>query len=406
MSHIKDRITTLRRRYEHELFENVLPFWLRYAPDRVHGGHFNCLDRDGTVYDSTKHMWLQGRLVWMFSTLYRMVEPRPAWLETARLGMEFLTAEAWRPEDGRVYFSLTAEGKPIYLQRKIFSECFYVMALSAYSRAAGVPRLLDEAQREFARIWEWAWDSTKVGRPAFAGETPRQSLAVPMILLNVIEELTGGDPRPYAREIDECLQRLRRHVHPDQQLVFEHVRPDGTCLDSPEGRLLNPGHAIEAGWFIQHWAQRLRRRELQDLAVDIVRWSFATGWDREYGGLYYFLDARGYSPTQLEWSMKLWWPHCETLYATLLNWSLTRAPADWDMFGQVDRYTFDHFPDPQYGEWYGYLDRRGEVSQRFKGGPYKGAFHVPRALWLCWRLLKQLEDEPTCEKGCAPSPDA
>ncbi len=146
-----------RRKYEQELFERVIPFWEQHSPDRTHGGYFNNLDRDGAVYDTTKHVWLQGRQAWIFSKLYRAVEQKASWLEMARLGIDFLRAHAIRP-DGRVYFSLTAEGKPIYLQRKIFSECSYVMALAEFSRAADRPDLLREAKDELEKLWAWAYD--------------------------------------------------------------------------------------------------------------------------------------------------------------------------------------------------------------------------------------------------------
>ncbi len=378
--------TRYRRQYEHELFERVIPFWERHSPDHTHGGYFNCLDRDGTIYDTTKHIWLQGRQAWMFSKLYRSVEQKPSWLAMARLGIDYLRTHAHR-SDGRVYFSMTAEGKPVYLQRKIFSECFYVMALAEYARAADEPALLTEAREGLEKIWTWAYDWTQVGRPAYEGETPAQPLAVPMILLNVIEEIADDNIEPFRAEVDDCLRRVELHIKADTHHVLETVAPDGSRLDSPAGRLLNPGHAIEAGWFVQHWAQRLRSEDLGQLAIDMVRWSFETGWDKEHGGIYYFLDAGDYSPTQLEWSMKLWWPHCEALYAHLLNYALTEDEADWGSFETVHRYIFDHFSDPEHGEWFGYLDRQGNVTHRFKGGPYKGCFHVPRALWLCWRLL-------------------
>ena len=194
--------------------------------------------------------------------------------------------------------------------------------------------------------------------------------------------------------MDECLRLVRLHVRRDERLVLETVAPDGSTLDSAEGRLLNPGHAIEAGWFLQRWARRLGRADLSQAAIDVVRWSFDRGWDEEHGGLFYFLDTKGHSPLPLEWSMKLWWPHAEALYAHLLDWSITRDAGDWEWFRRTDAWTFSHFPDPEHGEWYGYLDRRGEVTHRFKGGPYKGCFHVPRALWLCGRLLRKLEAEP------------
>lgn len=86
-------------------------------------------------------------------------------------------------------------------------------------------------------------------------------------------------------------------------------------------------------------------------------------------------------------TLKLWWPHCEALYAHLLNYKITGEAHDLERFQRTHEYTFAHFPDAEHGEWYGYLNRRGEMTHRFKGGPYKGCFHVPRALWLVWKTL-------------------
>jgi N-acylglucosamine 2-epimerase len=383
-------ITQYRQTYERELLERVLPFWTRHSPDPRHGGYFNCLDRDGTVYDTTKHVWLQGRQAWLLSALYCDWEQRPEWLDLARSGVAFLRQHAIRP-DGRVFFSLAADGQPCYLQRKIFSECFYVMALAGYARAAERPALWREARAEFERVWHWADDWTQLGRPAYSGQAAAQTLAVPLILLNVLEVLAGDDPAAYAAEAEACIRRLQRHVGPQQSCPLETVAPDGSRLPGAEGRLINPGHAIEAGLFLQRWAQRLARPELSQQALAIVRDAFQTGWDSECGGLYYFWDAQGYSPTPLEWFMKLWWPHCEALHAHLLNYTITGESADWAAFERVHAYAFERFRDPACGEWFGYLDRQGNVTHRFKGGPFKGCFHLPRALWHCWCLLRQLE---------------
>ena len=64
-------LKSLKNELETELFDRVLPFWEKYSPDHVNGGYFNCLDRDGKVYDTTKYIWLQARQVWMFSKLCR-----------------------------------------------------------------------------------------------------------------------------------------------------------------------------------------------------------------------------------------------------------------------------------------------------------------------------------------------
>lgn len=383
-------VSNLTDIYSRELFDRVIPFWEKHSVDRVNGGFFNCLDRDGSLYDTKKYMWLNGRQTWMFSKLYNSVEQRPEWLEIARLGATFLRSKA-RRDDNRVYFSMTQEGRPLQLQRKIFSECFYIMALAEYSRASGDASAMQEAKNMLELVWEWSSDLSKVGRPSFEGETPAQSLAIPMILLNLIEEVAGDNKDEYRSEVDECIRRMLLHVHPADKTVYELVTPDGEFINSIEGRLLNPGHAIEAGWFLQHWAQHLKRDDLSKTAIDMVRWSYERGWDKEKGGIYYFLDSKGYSPTPLEWDMKLWWPHCEALYAHLLNYTITGDEYDKNAFLQVHEYVFSHFSDPENGEWFGYLNRNGEVTHRFKGGPYKGCFHVPRALWLVWNKLKEIQ---------------
>lgn len=374
----------LRLRYEHELFERVLPFWERYSPDPVHGGHFNNLDRDGTVYDTTKHIWLQARQVWMFSKLYRMVEARPSWRSIAESGMNFLINHALR-QDGRVYFSLACDGRPIYQQRKIFTECFYAMALSEYGRAMDHTPYIHEAARRVEQIWDWAYDWSKIGRPALPGAAPAQMLAVPMMLLNLIDEVMVDTD--CSSEIHDCFKHIRLHVQGNR--TFEFISPDGRQLDGPNGRLMNPGHVIEAGWFIQHIASRTQDLSMTALAQTMIRDAQAFGWDQQHGGLYYFVDAEGFSPVQLEWSMKLWWPHSEALYAHLLNYASTGNPDDLASFRKIDTYISDHFIDQEHGEWYGYCDREGRLTHRFKGGPYKGCFHVPRTLWLCWQLLGQ-----------------
>lgn len=390
----KNELSTLKLLFEQELFENVLPFWQTHSPDHKNGGYFNCLDQDGSVYDTTKHVWLQGRQAWMFSKLYNQHQAKPEWLEIARLGIEFLRKHAVRP-DKRLWFSLNKEGKPVWIQRKIFSECFYIIALAEYSRASDRTDLMAEAKEQFEIVWNWSKDLTQVGRPVLEGQMPARSLAMPMILLNVIDELNDGNPTGYEQEIDECIRQIRFHIHKEKKTVFETVGINGEFIDSIEGRLLNPGHAIEAGWFLHRWAAILNDDNLQQTATNMIRWSHHKGWDKEHGGLFYFLDYKGYNPVQLEWFMKLWWPHNEAMIGHLMNFSVTGEQQDWDLFKTVQEYSFSHFHDNEHGGWFGYLNRKGEVTHRFKGAPYKGCFHVPRSLWICYKLLDKLINQAT-----------
>ena len=383
------KLENIKTGLENELYGSVIPFWEKYSVDRTNGGYFNCLTRDGRVYDNTRYMWLHSRQVWMFSKLYNTVSQEKKWLRIAGHGMDFIRKHAVS-ENGRVYFSLNAKGKPVYLQRKIFTECFYAMALAEYGRATGSGDMLKEAENMFDRVWEMSRDPSLAGRPHFEGETGFQTLAVPMILLNVIEEVYGTDHSRVSGKVDECIQKMAKHFINGK--VFENVLPGGEPVDSSAGRLLNPGHAIEAGWFMYHWAIRLQDDELKNRAAAFIRNSFETGWDKQYGGIFYFLDAGGYSPIQLEWDMKLWWPHCEALYAFLLLYAETGRSDDLEKFLRVHEYAFSRFSDPEYGEWFGYLNRQGQVSMDFKGGPYKGCFHVPRALYLCLQLLRNISN--------------
>ncbi|MDX2270969.1 MAG: AGE family epimerase/isomerase [Cyanobacteriota bacterium] len=416
-------------RLHQELWRQVMPFWLNHSLDREEGGYFNNLDRDGRVYDTQKHVWLQARQVWMTAKFHNqgfdlsgnrresLVDNSPAqhpatpdtWLAVAQWGLTFLRRYAHR-SDHRVYFCLTRHGDPVYLQRKIFSECFYIMALSEVCRATTDPVLLGElwaeTQAVFRAVWIWSEDLSLLGHPCWSGSVAVSQLAIPMILLNVLEELseTFSQFVCIRLEIEEskvieegwkvkasdCVEKILRHVRSDLNLVLETVGVAGELMDGPEGRLVNPGHAIEAGWFLLAYAERNKHENLMKTAIQMIEWSLNIGWDPDYGGLFYFLDREGYSPIQLEWNLKLWWPHCEAMIATLWAGAVTKDMAWLARFETIADYTFSHFPDPDYGEWFGYLDREGRVSQRFKGGPYKGCFHVPRALWLSHTLLTRL----------------
>ena len=121
-------------------------------------------------------------------------------------------------------------------------------------------------------------------------------------------------------------------------------------MDSMEGRLINPGHPIESMWFVLHQARRRNDRALIEGAVDIIEWSLERGWDKDYGGIFYFVDLRGKPVEQLEWFMKLWWPHTEALYATLLAHHLTGRKSMKSSYERIHEYAWSHFPDKEYGE--------------------------------------------------------
>ncbi|HEY4301396.1 MAG TPA: AGE family epimerase/isomerase [Candidatus Didemnitutus sp.] len=384
----------LAAQYRDALLQDVIPFWERHSPDRDHGGYFTCLARDGSVYDTDKFVWLQARQVWTFANLYRRVERKPAWLALARSGAEFLRRHAL-DERGAWFFSLTREGRPLVQPCNIFSDCFGAMACSQLAQVSG-----DDDYRRLARA---TFDNILARRAnpkgrylkLVPGTRPMVSLALPMILLNVAQELAWQlEPGVADGLVDQCLGEVFSLFLDERRLLLhEHAAPDGGKLDTFEGRMLNPGHVLEAMWFILDVAERRRDRALADRAVAITLATLELAWDGAHGGIFYFLDARGRPPQQLEWDQKLWWVHLETLIALLKGHRLTGSAACRSWFERVHDYTWSRFPDPQFGEWFGYLNRRGEVLLPLKGGKWKGCFHVPRALHLCWRELELSGDD-------------
>jgi N-acylglucosamine 2-epimerase len=145
---------------------------------------------------------------------------------------------------------------------------------------------------------------------------------------------------------------------------------------------------VEAAWLLWLLAEHLgEHRELPRIA-EILEGSLEFGWDREYGGLYYFMDVEGRPPLQLEASMKLWWPHAEALYAVILAYTRTGESRWLPWIERTHEYCFKHFADPQYGEWFAYCDRQGNLTHTLKGNHYKGCFHVPRALLFCSQAIQ------------------
>ena len=96
-------LSALRDTYRRELLENVVPFWQAHGVDREMGGFFTCLDRDGSLYSTTKYMWLQGRAVWTFARLHNELGKNDEWLAMAKQGADFIRRFG-RNEEGRVYF--------------------------------------------------------------------------------------------------------------------------------------------------------------------------------------------------------------------------------------------------------------------------------------------------------------
>ncbi len=384
--------------YKSQLLDNVVPFWLSNSPDVEFGGYFTCLDRAGNVFDTDKFVWLQCRQVWCFSMLYNKVEKKQEWLDFAVQGAEFLKKHG-RDAQGHWYFSLSREGTPLTQPHNIFSDCFAAMAFGQLYQATGREEYGKIAVDTFHAILRRQDNPKGVYNKQFPGSRPLKSFALPMIICNLVLEM---EPLLDSDLVETCIEKgihavMEEFYRPELGVILEHIKPDGTFSDSFEGRLVNPGHGLEAMWFIMDLAARKGDHALIRKAVDISLQLLDYGWDKTHGGIFYFLDVKGNPPQQLEWDQKLWWVHMETLITMLKGYQHTGDERCRTWFEKVHTYTWDHFADPEFGEWYGYLNRQGEVLLPLKGGKWKGCFHVPRGLYQCWKTLEAIAEKQANE---------
>lgn len=383
-------------KYRRELLDSVIPFWEKHCVDREYGGYFTSLDRDGSVYDTTKYMWMQWRIVYMFAEIYLAGYQKEEYVKIAEAGFDFLRKHG-RDANGMYYFALNRQGVPAMAPYSLFSDCFAAMGGAKLYKITGKQEHADTAIEAMNNYLTRAksghaalqWDKSLPGKTAY------YSLGQYMMMANlglIMKECLNSSE--FDSAMDTAVDMvLNRFYAKEFGLVFENmpVDGDGPDLESSIGRQMNPGHVLEAMWFLLNYLQDVPGSEEKIRAIArIIDSTLAFGWDQEFGGIYYFMDALGKPHLELQHDMKLWWVHNEATLACLHAYKATgdRQFADW--FRKVDAYTWSHFPDPAYGEWFAYLNRRGEVTHTLKGGKWKTFFHVPRALLFASKLLEEL----------------
>ncbi len=375
-------------------------FWLEHGMDRGNGGVYTCLDRKGEIYSTDKSVWMQGRCGWIFSFLCHNYGVKEEWLEASKSCLDFMEKHCFNHEHGdRMYFTVTAEGKPLRQRRYYFSEAFCAIANAEYYGVTGDKTRLERARQ----CYDLYWDLSQ-GKPDPVGMGPKtipetrsgRAFGTPMIILNVTGVLMRTDPERralYEERARQCVDDIfKYHVKPELKCTLENVDVDGTPrLYYTEGRTVNPGHDIEGVWFLLEHAQRTGDKELVKKAAQMFDWAIAAGWDDEYGGLLYFTDCLGKPPEAYEHDMKLWWPHNEILISSIMLYRDTGEEKYLNWFYKCLDYCKAHFADAEYGEWYGYLRRDGlPTMPSTKGSTFKGPFHMPRSMILVDKMIDEI----------------
>ncbi len=391
MIDIKAYISDWAHSYKDDLTQNIMPFWMKYGLDCEHGGVYTCVDRDGTLMDTTKSVWFQGRFAFVCAYAYNNVEKNEEWLQAAKTTIDFIEKYCF-DKDGHMYFSVTADGRPLRKRRYVFSETFAAIAMSEYALATGDMHYAERAMQVFEDTQRFLATPGFLA-PKFEPEVQLQSHSIIMILINVGSRLRAVVDNPkLTLQINDSIDKLRRYfMHPEFKALLECVGPNGEFVDTNMTRVINPGHCIETSWFLMEEArQRNWDKDLMDTALTIFNWSWDWGWDKEYGGIINFRDCRNLPPQDYSQDMKFWWPQSETIIASLYAYLGTGDAEYLYRHRQISEWTYAHFPDKEYGEWYGYLHRDGTVAQPAKGNLFKGPFHIPRMMIKSFTLCNEI----------------
>ena len=362
--------------FKKQLTENILPFWLKNSIDYENGGIYTCVDRNGNIYGTDKSVWFQGRALWTFSKAYNIIEKNPEYIKAAETIYSFL--DKCTDTDGRMYFTVTADGREIQKRRYYFSETFAAIGCAELYKATGRKDVWEKAEQYFNVAYE-CFKGVRKTQPKFNPDNQDyKALSPVMIMLSTAQVMRSVDKEKYAPIATECLSEILNGGYITEKALMENVTKSGKFSDTPTGRIVNPGHSLEAAWFIMSEGLASGNDEAKQTAMDIIDKTFPIGWDKKHGGIIAFTDVNGKPPVQLEWDMKLWWPQCEAMIATRLAYIVSKDEKYLGMYEQLKEYSEKYFVDKECGEWYGYLHYDNTPSTDLKGNIFKGPFHIPR----------------------------
>ena len=383
-------LTGWSQKYRDDLVNDIMPFWLKNGLDRENGGVYTCVNRDGSLIDTTKSVWFQGRFAFVCSFAYNTIEQNPEWLAAAKSTIDFIEAHCF-DTDGRMYFEVMADGTPLRKRRYVFSESFAAIAMAEYAKASGDMTYAQKALDLFKDIRKFVATPGYM-EPKYLPSLQAKGHSLVMILINTASRIRNVISDPVLdQQIDESITSLKDFMKPEFNALLETVGTNGEFIDTINGRLINPGHCIETAWFLLEEAKhRGWDKELTAQALQILDWSWEWGWDKQYGGIINFRDCKNLPPQDYSQDMKFWWPQTEAIIATLYAYEATGDDKYLIWHKQISEWTYAHFPDDECGEWYGYLHRDGTVAQPAKGNIFKGPFHIPRMMIKSFELCKEL----------------
>ena len=380
----REYLAGVRSRYERELLESVVPFWEAHSIDREFGGFLTCLRRDGSIYDTFKHLWMQWREVYMFARLWNAGYRERRYIDNALHGFDFLLRHG-RMADGSYHYLLDRTGKVLSDSdggMEVFTESFAAIGCAELYKATGEERFRREALGAYS-VYR---------RKTAHGSGSYDLLAYPMIELNVLSVMREAFGGGYDAEIGNAIRRIRRFAEPKTGVMLERApKSGGFELETQFGRFVNPGHALEGCSFIMRHLRERPDSETLAFVLAEARTMFEFGWDKVDGGIWYFRDALDMPMARHEYFLKAWWPQNEAASAMLQAYELSGDGWYLDAFRRTDEFAWRNLRDAEYGEWFAYAPVGGRKFHDYKGSRFKGFFHLPRQLLDCIQAIDRIQ---------------
>lgn len=394
--------------YQH-LTEVVMPFWFQHGIDWDHGGLFSHLDADGTILDRNKSMVSNTRALWTFSALANRLGDREDYRKAADNQYAFLTRFG-RDEAGMWVYVLDECGNTVLGEQSIITDAFVIGGMVEYFHATGHREALDIATATYHSVQERL---TQPGPyktapyPTPPGMRPQRE-AMQFSLAFAELGCTLQDATILEAGLQLGRDVLDHFYRPEKGVLLEYLGLDNQPQDTPAGRCMVPGHAIESLWFQMHIFGTLSHQERHRAAIaaEAVLPCLTKGWDDEYGGIVLGMDIAGQEPVYWKLAeMKRWWPVTEAMPALLLAYEQLGDEQLLDWYWRVHEYAFTHFPNRDHGDWHQNLTRTGEpircVDDLEAADPdthrwieldlrVKDPFHLPRGLIVSINTLDRL----------------
>lgn len=400
MERNKEVIKRLGKRAREQLLTDIIPFWEERVADWEYGGYFNCFNREGNRYKDCKPGWFVGRNMYMFSALYRLVEPREEWLKIAEWGRKYMNT-GFYAGNGRFNMMLGRTGEVVAGTDSIFTDHFAVKGLYSYIAAAGKEN--EEEEIAFARFLSDRLFENVKKQEILRKEGIREGLQKHAV--NFMTLLAGLESRllfgeRYGQITRECVYKsLYQFASDTCKAPLEYIKEDGSLCLTKEGRLIDAGHTMESLWFAMKAGLEYGKPEYISRAETVLDWVITRCYDEEYGGFFQLLDmdagipekpfqATDYNGIRAPWDSKIWWVQAEGMFALLMSALLNENDRHLEYCLRMYDYVENCFRDKCYGEWYSILNRDNSVLYDCKGFELKGPYHIPRCLMQMMQLCE------------------